>query len=1039
MKNFNLSEWALRHRSLVLFLMILLMVAGIMSYFRLGRAEDPEFTFKVMVVRTFWPGATTREIEQQITERVEKKLQEIPYLDVVKSYSKPGESLVFLILKDYAPPKEVPNVWYQVRKKLTDVRHTLPEGVRGPFFNDEFGDTFGIIYALTGEGYTLPQLRKEADDMARHLKALPDVGKVELFGVQDEKIFIEISTAKLATLGLDPLFIAKALQEQNAMVPAGLIDTPQERIYLRVTGDLATEEQIREIGIRAGSRVLRLGDIATVRRGLADPPSPKFRWQGREGIGIAVSMTKGGNVLDLGEHLDKALKHFGESLPVGMVMEKVSDQPAVVKRSIDEFMQTLAEAVIIVLAVSFLSLGWRTGMVVALSIPLVLAVTFLCMRIFNIDLQRISLGALIIALGLLVDDAIIAVEMMVLKIEEGMDKFAAATFAYTSTAFPMLTGTLITAAGFTSSGFAKSSAGEYTFSIFAVVGIALVVSWLVAVIFTPYIGYMVLDENKLRRAHATHGDSHSTPFYRRLRRAIEWCVRHRRMVIVMTVAAFILSIVAFRMGVERQFFPASNRPELLIDLRLSQGASIDATARDVYKVEQILKTDPAIQPHLQHFVSYVGTGSPRFYLPLDQQMPNDNFAQFVVMTKDSHSREVVRQRLMDVFEQDFLHLSARVQRLENGPPVGFPVLFRVSGPDPKVLREASAEMAAIMRVNSHLNDVNADWGEMTKQLRLEVDQDKARALGVSSQSISQALATFLNGLPITQFREGDLLIDVVGRADSVERKRLSAVEDIQLHTRDGRTVPLAQLVRVSYALEEGLIWRRDRLPTISVRADLRGKAQAPDVSNQLDPQFNALREKLRSKFGDDYRIEKGGTAEESGKAEKSIQAVMPMMMLGVLFLLMVQLQSFSKLLLVLLTAPLGLIGVTLSLLLFQTPFGFVAQLGVIALAGMIMRNAVILVDQIDHDIVAGKETFDAVVDSTVRRFRPIVLTALAAVLAMIPLSRSVFWGPMAIAIMGGLIVATALTLFFLPALYAAWFKVKGPMTDRGTVDGVSPV
>ncbi|HET6720072.1 MAG TPA: efflux RND transporter permease subunit, partial [Rhodocyclaceae bacterium] len=737
MKDFNLSEWALKHQAMVLFLILALIAAGASSYFKLGRAEDPEFTFKVMIVRSFWPGATTREVEQQLTDRIEKKLQEVPNLDVLRSYSKPGESLVFLTLKDYTPPKEVPNAWYQVRKKLGDVRQTLPEGVRGPFFNDEFGDTFGLVYALSGEGFTLPDLRRQADDIARQLKGIPDVGKVELFGVQDEKIFVEIASAKLATLGLDPLQIVRALQEQNAMTPAGYVDTSDERIYLRVSGDFNTVAQIREIGIRAGGRTLRLGDLATVTRGLADPPTPRFRWKGKDGIGIAVAMAKGGNVQALGANLDRALLGFERALPVGMTMEKVADQPAVVKRSIDEFMSTLLEAIVIVLAVSFLSLGWRTGMVVALSIPLVLAITFFAMRLFGIDLQRISLGALIIALGLLVDDAIIAVEMMVVKIEQGYDKFQAATFAYTSTAFPMLTGTLITAAGFTPVGFAKSAAGEFTFSIFAVVSIALIASWIVAVIFTPYIGFKTLNVDKLRAIAEAHpGGIYETAFYRRFRRLLEWCLVHRRLVIGITVATFVLSIVGFVLGVDKQFFPSSNRPELLVDLRLSQGASIAATEREARRVEQMLQQDPVIKPHIEHFVAYVGAGSPRFYLPLDQQMPNDNFAQLVVMTRDAKVREIVRQRLLERLEVEFSAVQTRVQRLENGPPVGFPVVFRVSGPDPEVLRQTAIEVARVMRANRALREVNFDWGELTKQLRLEIDQDKARALGVSSQSIS---------------------------------------------------------------------------------------------------------------------------------------------------------------------------------------------------------------------------------------------------------------------------------------------------------------
>ena len=1024
MKTFNLSEWALKHPSMVLFLIVVMLAAGLVSYFKLGRAEDPDFTFKIMIVRTAWPGATTREVEQQVTDRLEKKLQEVPYLDVLRSYSKPGESVVFLTLKDYTPPKAVPASWYQVRKKIDDIRQTLPEGVRGPFFNDEFGDTFGIVYALTGDGFALPDFRRQAEDIARQLKEIPDVGKVELLGVQEEKIFVELPAAKLTTLGLDPLLIVRTLQEQNAMTPAGYVDTADDRIYLRVSGDFNTVEKIREIGIRAGGRTLRLGDIAMVTRGLSDPPGPRFRWQGRDGVGIAVSMAKSGNVLALGRNLNAAMIRFQHALPVGMTMEKVADQPAVVKRSIDEFMSTLLEAVVIVLAVSFISLGWRTGMVVALSIPLVLAMSFLAMRLFGIDLQRISLGALIIALGLLVDDAIIAVEMMVVKIEEGYDKVRAATFAYTSTAFPMLTGTLITAAGFTTSAFAKSGAGEYTFSLFAVVAIALIASWVVAVVFTPYVGYRTLNVERLRAAAQAHaGGIYQTPFYRRYRQFLNRCLEHRWWVIGLTIFAFVASVAAFVGGVEKQFFPASNRPELLVDLRLSQGASIEATQRETERLEAMLRNDPEIVPHVEHFVAYVGSGSPRFYLPLDQQMPNDNFAQLVVMTRNPVVREQVRARLIARLEAEFTNIQTRVQRLENGPPVGFPVVFRVSGPDPEVLRKAATEVARIMRTNPGLREVNFDWGELTKQVRLEIDQDKARALGVSSQAIASALSTLLNGVPITRFREGDQLIDVIGRADRRDRKQASSLADIPLPTRDGRTVPLSQVARLVPALEEGILWRRDRVPTISVRADLTGAMQAPVAAKQIDPQLNDLRRRLQGEYGDAYRVTVGGVAEESGKAEGSIQAVMPVMALGVVLLLMMQLQSFSRTALVLLTAPLGLIGVTLSLLVFQTPFGFVAQLGVIALAGMIMRNSVILVDQIDRDIIGGKPAWDAIIDATVRRFRPIVLTALAAVLAMIPLSRSVFWGPMAIAIMGGLLIATVLTLSFLPALYAAWFRV----------------
>jgi multidrug efflux pump subunit AcrB len=1022
----NLSAWALKHQSMVLYLMVVLLVGGIAAYFKLGRAEDPDFTFKVMFVRTFWPGATTREVEQQVTERLEKKLQETPWVDVLRSYSKPGESMIFVILKDYTPPREVPDAWYQVRKKIGDIRHTLPAGVQGPFFNDEFGDTFGIIYALTGDGFSLAELRTRADHISRELQRLPDVKKVDVLGVQEEKIYVEISHAKLATLGLDPMLIAQTLQSQNAMTPAGQFDTAEDRLYLRVSGDFQSVEHIRDIGIRANGRNFRLGDIARVYRGYADPPAPRFRWKGQEAVGVALAMARGGNVQALGQGLEKEIARLKAELPAGIELHQVSNQPAVVDRAVNEFMATLLEAVVIVLGVSFLSLGFRTGMVVALSIPLVLAVTFLAMKGFGIDLQRISLGALIIALGLLVDDAIIAVEMMVVKMEQGWDRFKAATFAYTSTAFPMLTGTLVTAAGFMPVGFAKSAAGEYTFSIFAVVTIALLVSWVVAVVFTPYIGFRLLNPEKLKEKLARHGtgDIYATPFYRRFRSLVNWCVARRWTVIGITVCSFVLSIVAFNLGVEKQFFPSSNRPELLVDLWLPQGASLKATEREARRVEALLDKDEAVA----HYVDYIGSGSPRFYLPLDQQMPNDNFAQFVITTHGDESREALLARLKDRFQADFPLLRARVLRLENGPPVGFPVQFRVLGPDPAKLREIAAQVAEVMRANPHTREVHLDWNEMTKQVRLDVDQDKARALGLSSQELSAYLNTVLSGLAITQFREGDRLIDVVGRAEEKERLKLSALQDLNIHTRDGRYVPLAQVAKVTSELEEGIVWRRNRLPTVTVRADLRDKTQAPVVSKQIEPALDHLREGLAARYGAGYRIEMGGAIEESAKAEASIQAVMPAMVVVVFTLLMMQLQSFQRTLIVVLTAPLGLVGVTLALLLFRTPFGFVAQLGVIALAGMIMRNSVILVDQIEQDIGEGKGPWEAIVDSTVRRFRPIMLTALAAILAMIPLSRSVFWGPMAIAIMGGLAVATVLTLLFLPALYAAWYKVRTEVT-----------
>ena len=1018
----NLSEWALRHRSLVAYLIVVLMLGGVLAYIKLGRAEDPDFTFKAMVVRTLWPGATANEMQLQVTERIEKRLQEVPWVDVLRSQTRSGESLITVLLKDYTPKKEVPETWYQVRKKIGDMRHTLPQGVLGPFINDEFGDTFINIYALTGDGFDLATLRREADRIARELRQVPDVKKIELIGVQEEKIYIEVSHAKLATLGLNPLALFDALQKQNAMTPAGFYETPSDRVRIRVSGDFKSLESIREIGIQADGRLFRLGDIATVERGFADPPTPRMRVQGQDAIGIAIAMNKGGDVIRLGDRLRAESERLQKQLPLGIDMHVVADQPQIVRQSMNLFMSSLAEAVLIVLAVSFLSLGLRTGAVVALSIPLVLAVTFLLMAISGIDLQRISLGALVISLGLLVDDAIIAVEMMVVKMEQGWDRFRAATFAYTSTAFPMLTGTLITAVGFMPVGFARSGAGEYTFSIFAVVSIALLVSWVVAVLFTPYLGYLLLDADKLHHKAQQHGeDTYQTPFYRRVRATIEWSLRHRWLVIAATLTAFVAALAGLGLGVQKQFFPASSRPELLVDLWLPNGASLKATETASRKVEAIL-AEPEMKRSIKYFASYLGNGSPRFYLPLDQQLFNDNFAQLVITTHDLAAREDLKRRLEERFGDvggEWSGLRTRVLRLENGPPVGFPVVFRVSGEDLEALQRLAAAVAEVMRANSHLKEVNFDWNEMGKMIRIDIDQDRARALGVSSQELSAFLHSMLTGVAVTQMRTGDQLVDVIVRAAGDERARISALADINIPTRSGRYVPLAQLAKISFALEDTVIARRNRLPTISVRADLRDGMQAPAVTAQIDPHLDALRARLPPGF----RIEAGGASEESAKGENSIKAVMPLMLIGVITLLMIQLQNVGRMLLVLLTAPLGLIGVALALLIFRVPFGFVANLGVIALSGMIMRNSVILVDQIEQDEKAGKPAWEAIIGSTVRRFRPIMLTAAAAILAMIPLTRSVFWGPMAVAIMGGLIVATLLTLWFLPALYAACYRV----------------
>jgi multidrug efflux pump len=1016
---------------MVLYLMIVFMVGGVISFFSLGRAEDPDFTFKVMVVRTLWPGATAQQVEQQLTERIEKKLAETPWVDVLRTASKPGESLTIVILKDYTPKTEVPEAWRQVRKKLDDIRHTLPAGVQGPFPNDEFGDVQIKIFALTSRddktGYSMGDLRREADKLARELRRVPDVKKIELIGVQDEKIYIDVSPARLAAMGLVPTQVFDALQRQNAVAPAGHVETESDRVRLRVSGAFDSVDAIRETMLAFGGRSFRLGDIARVSRGLADPPQPRMRFGGRDAVGIGVVMARGGNVIDLGENLSKTMNQLQLDLPVGMDVQVVFDQPQIVKTSLNLFVSTLGEAMAIVLAVSFLSLGWRTGTVVALSIPLVLAMTFLAMKLFGIDLQRISLGALVIALGLLVDDAIIAAEMMVVKMEQGWDRFKAATFAYTSTAFPMLTGTLITAAGFTPVGFAKSGAGEYTISIFQVVTISLLVSWIVAVVFTPWLGYKLLDPVKLRAIAEKHGgDIYNSPFYRRFRALVVWCLRHRWLVIIATIGIFVLSLVAFNKGVQKQFFPAASRPEVMIDIWLPQGASLKATEREVKRVEALLANDERIAS----WSSYIGNGAPRFFLSLDQQLFADNFGQMVIVTKGLKEREEVKNRLEAAFDSpdgSWSHLRLRVVRLENGPPVGYPVQFRVLGEDLLALRDNAEGIAAVMRAHPNLRNVNFDWNDRVKSVRVEIDQSRARALGVSSQDVALTLQGWLVGATVTQFRENDQLIDVVWRADGgrqgdADPRTLTRLPDLDLVTAGGRHVPLAQVARLVPVLEEGLIWRRDRLPAITVRADSVGAMQPQAISAQIDQQLIELRAKLPPGF----RIELGGSTEESAKGENSIKAVVPLMIVGVITLLMMQLQSISRTFLVFLTAPLGLIGVTLALLIFQVPYGFVANLGVIALMGMILRNSVILVDQIEQDEQAGKSEWEAIVGSTVRRFRPIVLTAGAAILAMIPLTRQVFWGPMAVAIMGGLIVATVLTCLFLPALYAAWFRVREP-------------
>ena len=1022
MKSLNLSEWALKHQQMVLFLLILFSFAGLYAYQKLGQKEDPEFTIKAMLVRAYWPGANPREMSEQVTDRLERKLQEIAEIDYTTSFSRAGEAQITVSLREDTPPESVPDVWYQVRTKLNDIKHELPQGVRGPFYNDDFGATFGNLYAVTGAGFTYPELRDFADAARNELLRVRDVSKVEIEGDQEQKIYVEASRAKLASLGVDPAQIVQQLQATNVVAPAGIVQAGAERVRVDVTGEFQSVESIRAMGIRAGERVFRLGDIAEVKRAVADPPTARLRFQGQDAIGLAVSMRKGGDVIVLGRDLDATVKRLQESLPLGVEIRAISDQPKVVKSSVKEFTTSLFEAVAIVLVVSLFSLGLRTGLVVALSIPLVLAMTFLCMYLLDIELQRISLGALIIALGLLVDDAIIAVEMMALKLEQGWDRFKAATFAYTATAFPMLTGTLITAAGFLPIGFAKSNAGQYVFSLFQVVGISLVISWIVAVIFTPYLGYHLLPEMK------HHGDEdavYQRGFYAKFRKVVERSLEHRRKVILFTVGAFFASMAIFKATVPQQFFPASERPEIMVQLWLPEGASTAAVEEEVRAMEARLKGDPDIVA----VTGWIGRGSPRFYLPLDVQAANVALAEMMVMTTGKAARERVTGKLEKIFENDFPAVRARVLPLQNGPSVGYPVQFRVSGPDAMKTREFSEQAAAIMRKHPNLLRVNSDWAERTRTLRVEIDQDKARLLGITSREVSDALQASISGYTVTQYREGDKAIDVVSRLPEEERTDLNNLRDTKIYLGKGKFVPLSQVARLTLASEDSVFWRRNRVPTITVRADTAG-AEGPDVTAQLQPQMEELARSLP--IG--YSITAGGATEASANAQRSIAAVVPAMILVVLVLLMMQLQDMKKMVLVLATAPLGMIGVTLILATFRIPFGFVALLGVIALFGMIIRNSVILVVQIETDLERGLAMWDAIVESTVRRFRPIVLTALAAILAMIPLTRSTFWGPMAWAIMGGLFVATLLTLLFLPALYAAVYRARRP----GTVEETPP-
>ncbi len=1030
-KGFNLSLWALRHSALTRYLLVVLLVLGFNAYFQLGQDEDPPFTFRAMVVRTNWPGATAQQVAEQVTDKIERTLQEVPYADKIRSYSKPGESQIIFQLKDSSRAAEVSDVWYTVRKKVGDMRNNLPQGVQGPFFNDEFGDVFGVMYALRAEGFSASETKTFADAVRQHLLRVHDVAKVELFGVQDEKVFIEVSHRRLAPLGLDLSSVLAQLTQQNAVEGAGTINTAQEVVQLRMGGQFRTVDDVRAMPIRSASgQSLKLADIAEIRRGTIDPPAVVVHHQGEPVIVLGVSMAKGGDIIQLGKSLSEATRRIEKTLPAGVSLTQIQDQPRAVSRSVNEFVRVLIEAVVIVLAVSVLSLGlhrggrlgWyvdvRPGLVVGITIPLVLAMTFLAMQYWGIGLHKISLGSLIIALGLLVDDAIIAVEMMVRKMEEGYDKVRAATFAYEITAMPMLTGTLITAAGFLPIGTARSVTGEYTFAIFAVTVIALLLSWWVSVYFVPYLGTLLLQVKSPAADHSQE-ELFNGPFYRRFRRAVNACVAHRWITIAVTAGILVLGVMG--MGrVQQQFFPDSSRPEILMDLWFPEGTSFAANSEVTHRVETHLMK----QAGVQSVSTWIGSGVPRFYLPLDQVFPQSNVSQLILVPQDMGARETLLRELPALLAQAFPEIRARVKLLPNGPPVPYPVQFRVSGPDPQALRLRADEVKQIMRDNPATRGVNDNWNESVKAIRLEIDQDKARALGVSSQSLAQATKTFWTGATVGQFREGDRLIDIVLRQPAQERETLSNLATAYVPTASGRAIPLSQIARPVLAWEPGVMWREGREYAITVQSDIVEGLQGATVTQQLWPALERLQAQWQDQQLLGYRIEVAGAVEESSKGSASIAAGVPLMLFITFTLLMLQLQSFSRAMLVFLTGPMGIAGVAGALLLLDRPFGFVALLGVIALMGMIQRNSVILIDQIEQERARGIPPWDAIVESTVRRLRPIVLTAAAAVLAMIPLSRSVFWGPMAVAIMGGLIIATSLTLLALPAMYAAWFRVR---------------
>ncbi len=1014
MKSFNMTEWALKHKELVYFFIVIVFVGGIISYQKLGRMEDPDFTIRQMVVSVSWPGASARQVEEQVTDKIEKKLQDTPGLDYLRSYSRAGQAIIFIALKDDTiTEKQIRPTWLEVRNMVNDIKNTLPSGVQGPFFNDRFDDVFGCIYALTGDGYSYEELRENAEMIRRTLMGIHNVKKVELVGVQPEKIYIEIESSKMAQLGIDPTTITNAIYAQNAMTASGMLETASDNVYLRVSGIFENLDDLRSLPVRAGGRTFRLSDIAKVERSYAEPAEPKMFFNGQPAIGIALSMEKGGNILTLGENLADTVAKIRKNLPLGLELSVVTNQPDIVKESIGEFTKSLAEAVAIVLLISLISLGVRSGLVVALCIPLVLVAVFACMQIWGIDLHKISLGALIISLGLLVDDAIIAIEMMTVKLEQGYSRFDAACYAYKVTAFPMLTGTLITCAGFIPIGFSKGSASEFAGSIFSVITISLIISWFVSVLVTPLLGYKLVKQPAV--GVSEHHEIYNTRFYRIFRKILSWCLTHRKKVLLVTVSCFIGSVFLLGM-VKQEFFPPSIRPELVVELRLPEGSSLKATGQ----IADRLAKQYANDANIVNYSYYVGQGAPRFVLPFEPTLPDKSFAQFIVVAKDLKARSELIQKTQTLLSMEFPEVQGNVRVIQTGPSNPYPVMLRISGPDHEQVRQIASQVRERMAADPHLDNINQNWNEKNKIMHLRINQDKARLLGLDSSTLAGNLQAMISGSTVAEFREKDKTVGIVFRVDSQNRNDLSQLKNLNVHIGNGKYVPLDQIAKISYEAEEGLIWRRDLKPTITVQANTVQGILGNSATKELYDSLKDLRESLPT----GYTIELDGPTEMSEKATRWLMQPVPVMIIVILILLMFQLESVSQTILVLLTAPLGIIGASLGLLVTGKPMGFVVQLGLLALAGIIMRNSVILIDQIEQHIKAGENQWEAIISAAVTRFRPIMLTAAAAILAMIPLISSVFWGPMAVAIAGGLFGATLLTLLVLPTMYAAWYKVQ---------------